>query len=472
MPTGLGDEQLWISATNDNTGTSTAFNDQSGNGNNGTAIGTTVVADTTNGGSYAFEIDGVDDYIDCGNSISPTTGYSASAWVNVTAFPSSSNVGTIIQKGFDGSDEPFSFNFNTPTAIRSYSFNGAIHGITSHSHGMSTGIWYHLATTFDGATWKLFIDGVEVAAVSDSTALSQNSLNTYIGASFITSSVQRFLDAKLDDIRLFYRALSQSEITHLATARGVEGRPFYGLGGEKLWMCPTLDDSASDISGNNNNGTYQGGMATVADTGAGGSQAYNHDNTGREILLPADLGISGTSMSISMWFNNTSNSVGSSADNWFGAYDNTYANSNMRIYQFQGLILVDDRNETPDTFINPYTTLSTTNSWVHVVAVADGSAGEYRFYVDGVLADTVSSGGSDMTVKTTVPWRVGGGGISPSAIGMSDDIRAYGRVLTQDEITHLATSRGIEGGPTPPTSGFYNPFINKTFNPNYTRRIG
>ena len=51
MPTGLGDEQLWLSATNDNTGTSTAFNDQSGNGNNGTAIGTTVVADTSEGGT-------------------------------------------------------------------------------------------------------------------------------------------------------------------------------------------------------------------------------------------------------------------------------------------------------------------------------------------------------------------------------------------------------------------------------------
>lgn len=241
-----------------------------------------------------------------------------------------------------------------------------------------------------------------------------------------------------------------------------------GLGGEELWLSPTVANNVNpfdDQSGNGNNGTGQGGMVTIADSGSGGSYAYNHDTTGREILLPADLGISGDSMSISMWLNNTSNSVGSSADNWFGAYDNTYANSNMRIYQYLNLILVDDRNENPNTFINPYTTLSTTNLWVHVVAVADGSAGEYRFYVDGVLEDTVSSGGSDMTVKTTVPWRVGSGGISPSAIGMSDDIRAYGRVLTQAEITHLATSRAVLG---PPGGENYSPFrnakyINKTY---------
>jgi len=68
MPTGLGDEQLWISATNDNTGTSTAFNDQSGNGNNGTASGTLVVADSSEGGSYTFELDGIDYYIDTGST--------------------------------------------------------------------------------------------------------------------------------------------------------------------------------------------------------------------------------------------------------------------------------------------------------------------------------------------------------------------------------------------------------------------
>ena len=60
MPTGLGDEQLWLSATNDNTGTSTAFNDLSASSraNNGTSgSGTLVVADdTSEGGSYALSL--------------------------------------------------------------------------------------------------------------------------------------------------------------------------------------------------------------------------------------------------------------------------------------------------------------------------------------------------------------------------------------------------------------------------------
>ena len=222
---GLGDEQLWLSPTNNNTGTSTAFNDQSGNGNNGTAIGTTVVVDTSEGGTYAYSLDGGNDYIDCGNGIAPTAGYSASAWVNFTSFPSTNVTGTIIEKGFDGANEPFTLNVRGTTLLRSYSFDGSTHGIDNYSHGMSVGTWYHIATTFDGSTWRLFVDGSEVATAADSTALAQNSLNTYIGASFITSSVSRFINAKLDDIRVYYRALTQAEITHLATSRGIEGSP-------------------------------------------------------------------------------------------------------------------------------------------------------------------------------------------------------------------------------------------------------
>ena len=56
-----------------------------------------------------------------------------------------------------------------------------------------------------------------------------------------------------------------------------------GLGGEKLWLCPSLNDNPHDISGNGNNGTYNGGMGTVADTSNGGTRAYSFDGVNDEI---------------------------------------------------------------------------------------------------------------------------------------------------------------------------------------------
>ena len=51
--------------TNDNTGTSTAYDDQSGQGNNGNNNGSTVVSDTAAGGTYSYDfIDGANDFIE------------------------------------------------------------------------------------------------------------------------------------------------------------------------------------------------------------------------------------------------------------------------------------------------------------------------------------------------------------------------------------------------------------------------
>jgi len=45
--------------------------------------------------------------------------------------------------------------------------------------------------------------------------------------------------------------------------------------------------------------------------------------------------------------------------------------------------------------------------------------------------------------------------------GWVDDIRLFDRVLTTDEITHLASARGVEG--TPAGGTWHNPFRNSFF---------
>ena len=73
MATGLGGEQLWLSPTVANN--VNPYDDQSGQGNNGTNNGTTVVSDTSSGGTYAFDFDGVNDYIDISGFTANTSAY-------------------------------------------------------------------------------------------------------------------------------------------------------------------------------------------------------------------------------------------------------------------------------------------------------------------------------------------------------------------------------------------------------------
>ena len=111
-------------------------------------------------------------------------------------------------------------------------------------------------------------------------------------------------------------------------------------------------------------------------------------------------------------------------------------------------------------------------SWQHIAVVGNSSG--YTLYVNGSSAASTVTG--DITQSPQInssPLVIGRQGNSNTRMmdGLTDDIRLYNRTLTQAEITHLATSRGIEGGPTTPTTGFYNPFINMIFNNDYTRRI-
>jgi len=80
------------------------------------------------------------------------------------------------------------------------------------------------------------------------------------------------------------------------------------------------------------------------------------------------------------------------------------------------------------------------------------------------------NGVGTMDVQTVLPWCIGKSPARNSALGMSDDARVYGRALTQAEITHLASSRGVEGSPSTPTTQ-YNAFATHAFKQLFQTRL-
>lgn len=84
--------------------------------------------------------------------------------------------------------------------------------------------------------------------------------------------------------------------------------------------------------------------------------------------------------------------------------------------------------------------------WTHYAVVADG--GNVYFYVNGTLAGTGSGGSGNLNLGSTFTLgsqdlRSGGSWWN----GYIDDCRVFDRALTQEEITHLAKSRGVLGSP-------------------------
>jgi hypothetical protein len=436
---GLGDEKLWLCPSIDD-----SAEDLSGNGNNGTYYGGMgTVSDGSSGGSRAYSFDGVDDYINCGNAFNPAASFSISYWINFDTF----GTRMIISKNWNGTSEPYISRLDSNGTFRFYTYSGATNTLygTTVSNPFTTGSWACVTKVYNGSTWAIYVNGSKVAETAQTQAAINNTADLYIGD---TSVGGWNFDGLMDDIRFFDRALTPTEITHLASARGVAGSPygFKGLGGEKLWLCPTLDDSAEDISGNRNHGVYQGNATTVTDTSNGGSKAYSFATGGDCIVHDQFGGPLSESQTVSWWskHNGTSrvHQISCTVHEPAG-----YIGGNNNRWLYEVFNNTTERFWPNGSASNYNVTRSTSNTWRHNCWIRDNGSGDSLFYVDGVLDITVTPSSiydADTNISNLLVGLAAG---NPTVDLYIDDVRTFGRALTQEEVTHLAKSRGVLGSP-------------------------
>jgi len=81
------------------------------------------------------------------------------------------------------------------------------------------GEWRHIAATWDGADIRLYVDGVEVAfGANVFTSIADTTVDVNIGAfqAFASGDRSAFFDGMIDEVYVFDRALTATEIANLA----------------------------------------------------------------------------------------------------------------------------------------------------------------------------------------------------------------------------------------------------------------
>ena len=86
---------------------------------------------------------------------------------------------------------------------------GANHGIIGATT-VSTGIWHSVAAVYDGSTLKVYLDGILDGTVATTTTPTDGAASLKIGARGDDANVR--LDGLMDEVRIYNRALSSSEI--------------------------------------------------------------------------------------------------------------------------------------------------------------------------------------------------------------------------------------------------------------------
>lgn len=199
-------------------GTGTTWTDLSGNSNNGTLTNGPTF-NSGNGGSIVF--DGVDDYVGLGTptSLNITGNITINSWVNLTAFPSSSNA-TIYEKGYNNTNEQTFFRINNQSGINAidcgtFGGNNYFTRLTltgSNATLITTGSWNNLAGQYDGANWNIYLNGNLVSSTLQNQAPFPSTSPVSIGAAFISTGYARFLNGRISTTLVYNRALSATEI--------------------------------------------------------------------------------------------------------------------------------------------------------------------------------------------------------------------------------------------------------------------
>jgi len=190
-----------VAAYSFNEGAGTKVADASGNNNIGTVSGATWTTQGRFGSALKFSGTGNLVQITSSPSLVLTAAMTLEAWVNPSTVSNAWR--DVIYKGNDNYYLMASSDNGSKPAGRA-GLN-KLYG----SGALTANVWTHLAATYDGATLRLYVNGVQVSSSVVSGGITASGNPLQIGGDSIYG---QYFQGTIDEVRVYNRALSQTEI--------------------------------------------------------------------------------------------------------------------------------------------------------------------------------------------------------------------------------------------------------------------
>ena len=439
--------------------------DRSGQGNTGYLLSGFVSTTTLPGRiGQGLDFDGTNDVLDIANSSSSshvldfTTGpFSMGAWFKADAVN-----GTIIGKrdGISDVTQYQMYIYDITGNLRLHFGAESSENVYATNTIIALGEWYHGFVTVDASNNpKIYINGVEEEIANETGSppfsFTHRNVNVSIGARYNTYPTGAFLwNGILDDVRMYNRELSASEIQRLyalgATSKINKTLPTQpdlenGLVGHWTFDGSDMYENAADRSSSGNDGYLLSGFTSTTTVPGKIGQGLDFDGINDAVDI---AGSNGSSHSLD--FTNGPFSMGA----WFKAdavngtiiakRDGISDNRQYQLYthNITGNLRLHFGGESSenlyanDTIIQP-------GEWYHGFVVVDASNNP-QIYINGVAASQSNETGtppytfSHRNVNVALGARYE---TYPSTEfrwdGALDDIRMYNRALSADEVQRL-----------------------------------
>jgi len=431
------------------------FLDSSGSGNHGTQSGGVTITSGVKGRACGF--DGVDDKITISSSDSinfGTNNFTISLWFKI--LPSSQLYPMLVGKG-EVSDNNWMlriYNSSLPGRIDFYA--DGVNPAVYTSNDYMDGVWHHVVVMRTGVngsgTGKVYVDGTDVTTSSNFNSANLTSSSSLTIAS---STSNRRFDGSIDEVRIYNRSLSASEIYSLYNTSKtykfiIKSTPTLGLLDDT--PAPTLTDESglvgwwkmddlvngntTDSSGQKNNGSVIG---ATFNSGRWDKGYYFDGATANiEILNAPELEVLPAITFMAWVYPESGIADGDIVINKENEYESSWNSDGWKT-----AVRTDSNNWWWSTGTGADTV--TLNKWVHLVSIwADARILQY---VNGVLKTNQSQPGST-TYDSNSSLRIGRRATAAPAyhfVGKIDEVRIYNRSLSADEVKESYLSKGLVG---------------------------
>jgi len=383
--------------------------------------------------TYSLDFDGVDDYVDCGDSDifsfgngSTDSPFSISAWINMddaSAFR--------IANKYTNTDREYIFSTDTSDRLSFvlYDLSNGSRIQRKYNTALTSyqGQWINVVATYDGNSLSsgilLYLNGTRVDDIDGNLgsyiAMENTTQPFEIGRNKLTS----FANGKIDEVAIFDKVLTPTEITSISAAptdlTSLAPLAWYRMGDNgsyksPQWLLPNNEnkDKVSNYS-------------------------FQFDGVDDYVDLPSsvDLGINNT---ICAWVKRSdiTNLDSITGESSFSGQQNIYISGNQRVYMRIGSFITFWYN------VSGFGILNQVDTWFHLAIVRSGN--DATLYLNGSPTFVKSGWGTSITTKFD---RIGAYSITGNnpMFGNLDEIVAFDIALTDQQI------EDIYNGGTPTT---------------------
>jgi hypothetical protein len=204
--------------------------DFSGYNNNGTAHNLTATTDRFGSPNNAYHFSGANSYIDIPDSSFLLNEYTYSLWCRPADTPSFNNGYGVISIGGDIADQAIQVVNGSVQGPAfgggGYDINFQTHGCSAYSSPLSINQWYHVVLTRNDSVINFYIDGLLICSSNYSASAAgymdmSGTVTANIGKR--AGSVPQYFIGDIDEVKIFNRVLSLSEIQSMESKCSLSG---------------------------------------------------------------------------------------------------------------------------------------------------------------------------------------------------------------------------------------------------------